>query len=213
MEAADDRPITTLYHMPLTCSLAVRMAAEHGGIPLHIIHADTLRSQDYKAINPLGLVCTLITPDGETITETTAALMWVQSQSSDNDFRREPQDTDYYQLIRWLVFVATEIHKQIYRMVFYDELDDASKDNIRALAPARFQLLDDHLAQRKFLLGQHFSAADAYLFWALRLAERAGLDPSPYPHLNAYAQRVQSIPALAATLADDWERKQQEMRK
>ncbi len=213
MEIAENPATPTLYHMPLTCSLAVRMAAEYGGIALEVIHADTLRRQDYKAINPLGLVCTLITPEGETITETSAALMWVQSQSSDNDFRREPQDADYYQLIRWIVFVATEIHKQIYRMVFYDELDDASKDNIRALAPARFQLLDDHLAQHKYLLGQHFSAADAYLFWAMRLAERAGLDPAPYQHLNAYAQAVQSIPAIGATLADDWERKQKEMRK
>ncbi len=213
MEIAENPAISTLYHMPLTCSLAVRMAAEYGGIALEVIHADTLRSQDYKAINPLGLVCTLITPEGETITETSAALMWVQSQSSDNDFRREPQNADYYQLIRWIVFVATEIHKQIYRMVFYDELNDSSKDNIRALAPARFQLLDDHLAQHEYLLGDHFSAADAYLFWAMRLAERAGLDPAPYQHLNAYAQAVQSIPAIGATLADDWERKQKEMRK
>ncbi len=213
MEVAQNRPMTTLYHMPLTCSLAVRIAADYGGIALNIIHADTLSRRDYKAINPLGLICSLRTPDGEIITETSAALMWVQSQSADNDFRREPQDADYYQLLRWIAFVATEIHKQIYRMVFYDELDDASKDNIRALAPARFGLLDNHLAQRKFLLGDHFSAADAYLFWATRLAERARVDLTPYQHLNAYAQRVQAIPAIGKTFSDDWERKQAEMQK
>lgn len=212
MKTADNLAKTTLYHMPLACSLAVRMAAAHGNIPLNIIHADTLDRGEYKAINPLGLVCTLITPDGETITETSAALMWVQSQSTDSDFRREPHDADYYQLIRWIAFVATEFHKQIYRMVFYDELDDISKDNIRALAPARFELLDNHLARHKYLLGDHFSAADAYLFWAMRLAERAGLDHSPYAHLNAYAQRVHTIPAIDKILADDWERKQQEMK-
>ncbi len=203
----------TLYHIPMTCSLSVRIAAAFGDVPLHIIQADTLGRDAYQAINPLGQVCTLITPDGETITETSAALMWVQSQSTDDAFRREPKDADYYQLIRWIGFVATEIHKQIYRMVFYDELDDGSKDNIRALAPARFGLLDEHLTERKFLLGDHISAADAYLCWAMRLAERAGLDPAPYQHLNSYAQRVHAIPTIDATLADDWARKQAEMRK
>ena len=205
-----DTPI--LYHRPLNCSLAVRMAANYGGIAMHIIQTDTLERDAYQAINPLGQVCTLITPDDETITETSAALMWVQAQSANDDFRREPQDADYYQLLRWIGFIATEIHKQMYRMVFYDELDDASKVNIRALAPARFNLLDEQLKKRQFLLGHHFSAADCYLFWAMRLAERAGLDPAPYAHLNAYTQSIGFIPAIGATLDDDWERKQKEMR-
>ncbi len=203
MQADDNQPIATLYHMPMTCSLSVRIAAALGDVPLHIIQADTLGRDAYQAINPLRQVCTLITPDGETITETSAALMWVQSQSADDAFRREPKDADYYQLIRWIAFVATEIHKQIYRMVFYDELDDGSKDNIRALAPTRFELLDKHLTQRKFLIGDHISAADAYLCWAMRLAERAGLNPASYTHLIAYARLVESIPTIDAALADD----------
>lgn len=206
----------TLYHTPLACSLAVRIAAAYGDVELCLILVDHCRTlstdcADYKNINPLGQVATLITPTQEKITETSAALLWVQSQSANQQFCRTPYDEDYYQLIRWIGFTATEIHKQIYRMVFYDELNESSKDNIRSLAPDRFAWLNQHLSTRTFLLGTYFSAADAYLCWAMLLAERAGLDPSPYQHLMAYVHRLHSIPKVRDIIADDWEKKHREM--
>ncbi len=202
----------TLYHAPLGCSLAVRIAATYGDVPVDVIQVDldnfqTLDGRDYKEINPLGQVATLFTPKGEKITETVAALLWVQSQSPNDDFRLEPSDTDYFQLIRWLSFTSSEFHKQIYRMVFYSELDEASKDNIRALAPDRFAVLDTHLSTRDFLLGSRFSAADAYLTWVMLLSKRAGLDPSPYANLTAYTKRAQALPKVRDVIADDWKRK------
>ena len=93
------------------------------------------------------------------------------------------------------------------RLLFYSEVDEASKDNIRALAPDRFALLNEHLAQREFLLGDSFSAADAYLAWAMLLIEKAGLDAKPYTNLMAYCKRVYALPKVAETIADDRARK------
>ena len=199
---------TTLFHAPLTCSLAARFAAAEGEVPLDIVYVN-LRNKALEAggslfdVNPLGQVSVLRLEAGEIITETSTTLLWIQSQSPNKRFRRDPQDPSYFQLARWIAFCATELHKQIFRVVFYNEATDDVKDRVRALAPARFELLDQHLASRPFLLGEDFTAADAYLAWFFVLAQNARLDPSRYRHLSAYRERVLNRPLLTELIASD----------
>ena len=174
----------TLIHAPLTCSLAARIAAAEGGVPLEISYVN-LGTKELEAggslfdINPLGQVSTLCLANGELLTETSTVILWLQAQSQNPEFHIDPQDPAYFQMIRWLGFCATELHKQIFRVVFYPEATDEVKDRVRALAPQRFELLDNHLLDRQFLLGDTFSAADAYLTWFFVLAgnARPGLKP------------------------------------
>jgi len=196
-----------LYHVPRNCSLAVRIAAVEGGVPLDIEWVDsktkTLSSGgSFLNVNPLGQVSTIRLENGDILTETSACLLWVQSQS-ETSFRVMPDDPAYFQMVRWLGFTATELHKQILRIVFYDEATDAVKDNFRALVPARFKLLNDHLAERDFLLGEKFSAADAYLTWFFLLAERAGVLNPGYSNLDHYRSRVFNRPKVIEMIEQD----------
>jgi glutathione S-transferase len=129
--------------------------------------------------------------------------LWIQSQSSNAAFRRSPDSAAYFQLVRWLGFCATELHKQIFRVVFYPEADDGTKDRVRALAPQRFALLDVHLADRAYLLGDAFSAADAYLAWFFVLSDHAVDAPSDLVNLDAYRERVMARPLVRAMIEDD----------
>ena len=198
----------TLYHAPLTCSLAVRMAAAEGGVPLNIEYLN-LRTKELESggslydVNPLGQVSILKLPGGTTLTETSTALLWIQSQSGNPDFRRDPSSDSFFQLARWTAFCATELHKQIFRVVFYPEATDEVKDRVRDLAPLRFETLNNHLAERPFLLGDHFSAADAYLTWFFVLAGNARVDPSVYEHLNSYRERVLGRPLIRELIESD----------
>jgi glutathione S-transferase len=49
-----------LYHMPGTCALAVHVALEWVGKPYEAINLprDQLRSPEYLAVNPMGVVPT-----------------------------------------------------------------------------------------------------------------------------------------------------------
>ena len=198
----------TLFHSPLACSLAVRIAAAEAGIDLKLEQVDlaskALASGGHlTAINPLGQVSTLRMENGDLLTETSACLLWVQAQSLEPAFRTEPSDPAYFQMVRWLSFIATELHKQIFRIVFYEEATDAVKDRFRALAPSRFDVLDAHLTDRPFLTGERFGAADAYLAWFFVLADRAGVALQEHPNLCAYRDRVLDRRHVAATIADD----------
>ena len=69
-------------------------------------------------------------------------------------------------------FCATELHKGLFRVVFYDEATEQVKDRVRELAPLRFSVLNNHLANQTFLTGERFTAADAYLSWFFVLSEK-----------------------------------------
>lgn len=195
-------------HAPLACSLAARFAAAEGEVALNTAWLN-LRTKEFEEggslyeFNPLGQVSTLELDDGSILTETSTVILWIQSQSEETGFRVEPEDSRYFQLVRWLGFCATELHKQIFRVVFYDEATDEVKDRVRGLAPQRFELLDQHLADRSFLLGDTFTAADAYLTWFFVLAGRARLEHNGYPNLSAYRDRVLSRPKIAALILAD----------
>ena len=201
----------TLLHAPLACSLAARFAAAEGGVEIDLRIAN-MATKDltgggslYDA-NPLGQVSVLQLPNGEVLTETSVVLAWLQAQSANDEFRVDSTASSYFQLLRWLGFCATELHKQIFRVVFYPEATDAVKDKVRALAPQRFKLLDARLERHDYLLGERFSAADCYLGWFFVLADRAQVEPSDFPNLQRYRDRVLARPKIAALIADDREK-------
>ncbi|MEP3248023.1 MAG: glutathione S-transferase family protein [Sneathiella sp.] len=138
------------------------------------------------------------------MTETSTCLLWTQSQSPDAGFHRVPDEDDYFQMIRWISFCSTELHKQIFRIVFYDEATDDVKERIRGLAPKRFELLEAHLTDRQFLVGNTFSAADAYLTWFFVLAEKAQLEARDYKNLLSYRDRMFARPKISALIAEDY---------
>lgn len=192
----------------MACSLAARIAAAEAKVEIDLAYVDLATKQladggSYLKVNPLGQVSTLRLPNGVLLSETSAVLMWLQAHANPVTQRITSDSEGFYELLRWIGFCATELHKQMFRMLFYPEATDPVKARIRTLAPARFALLDDHLKDRQFLVGEDFSAADAYLIWALHLVNRAQLDPSGYPALRAYQQRLSDRTKVAEMVNSD----------
>lgn len=198
----------TLYHAPLTCSLAARFAAAEAGVDLDVtlVNLTTKKTEaggSLYDINPLGQVAVVDLEDGTKLTETSTVLAWIQSQSINEGFRIAPSDPAYFQMLRWLAFCATELHKGLFRVVFYQEATDEVKDRVRGLMPSRLGVLDTHLTDRDYLLGDRFSAADTYLAWFFVLSGYARVDHGMFPHLEAYRQRVLGRPAISALIRED----------
>lgn len=195
----------------MACSLAARLAAAEAGIEIELAHVD-LKSkrladgQSYLEVNPLGQVSVLRLPNGRLLSETSAVLMWLQANAGPTMAPIPADSDDFYELLRWIGFCATELHKQMFRVLFYPEATEEVKARVRALAPARFAVLDDHLRGRQYLVGEHFSSADAYLVWALQLMDRAQLDPSHYSALHDYHQRHNARPKVIDLLRSDQHR-------
>src|SRR3569832_875262 len=83
LSSQPERSPMDLYFSPLACSLATRIAFYEAGYEATYLEVDPKSKvvqndgSDFRAINPLGLVPTLRTDDGEVLTEHAAILQYV----------------------------------------------------------------------------------------------------------------------------------------
>jgi len=68
----------------------------------------------------------------------------------------------------------------------------------------RYALLDKQLAGRKYLFGDQFTVADAYLFVVTNWARGTKVDLSEFTNLQAFQQRVAARPAVRAAMQAEW---------
>jgi glutathione S-transferase len=104
-----------------------------------------------------------------------------------------------YHLIEWLNFIATELHKN-FGALFDSAAPDASKATARARLEKRLGYLEKTLGDSPFVLGEHFTVADAYLFTVLGWGRFVDVDLARWPKLAAYAGRIGARPKVLATL-------------
>ena len=193
-----------LYYTPGACSLASHIAAREAGIGLDLVKVDIKagRLEDgrsFKEINPKGYVPAVTMADGEVLTEGAAILQYIVDQAPAGQLAPPAGTTGRYRFLEWLTFITSEIHKG-FGPLWNPASPAETKDAAKAKLGERFAYLDRELASRAFLLGDQFSAADAYLFTVMNWAGMHGIDLSPYPKLQAYLGRVAARPAVQDAL-------------
>lgn len=194
-----------LYYSPFACSLAAHITLLEAGLDFTLARVDLPSKRvaggaDLYAANPMGQVPTLVTAEGHALMENSAVLTYLADQAPERGLAPPRDDFARYELTRWLSFVGTEIHKKGLALIFSPESPEAVKDFARASLARPLGVLSTHLAQRAALLGEGFSVADAYLFWALTIAPHGGVALDPFPSLQAYHQRIAARPAVRAAL-------------
>ncbi len=196
-----------LYFIPVSCSLATRIALGEIGEPATFHKVDmgskTLPDgSDYFAVNPKGKVPALRTREGWLLTEGAAVLQYVADLAPESGLAPAPGTKERYELQQWLNFVATELHKSVFAVLF----DPASNDGAKAFAMTvlenRATYLNGYLEGREFLTDR-FTVADAYLVTVLNWFPFAGIDRTAWPALEAYYNRISARPSVAAALADE----------
>lgn len=198
-----------LYFCPMTCSLATRIALYESGQEADF-HQVTLSDKtivgggDYRAVNPKGQVPALRLDDGHLLTEGPAILQYVADRAPESKLAPPAGSLARYELQSWLNYVAAEVHKQVFYVIFSPESPDAARDHAKTvLAPRRYDHLEARLAEREFLATDDFSVADAYLTTTLNWTRNAGIDLKPWPAVTAYHKRMTARPAVARAIAEE----------
>lgn len=199
-----------LFYAPLTCSLAARIVAHEAAIPLALRQVEvfaktfTDTGASYLDVAPGGRVPTLKLDDGTLLTEVAAVTQYLADLRPEAGLAPPAGTRDRYHLCEWLSFVGTELHKRVLWPLFNPDVPDAVRTHARAAAPRILDDLARHLATRAYLVGDRFTAADAYLVWALHLARIAGLDPArDRPALAAYIRQQRVRPSVQQLLAEE----------
>ena len=118
----------------------------------------------YRALNPLGVVPTLV--DGDLVlTESAAILLYLGDRYP--EARLAPEErAEYY---RWLVFMTNTLQTTMLRFFYPERYGGGEVEAVaEAEAQRHFDLIESHLEGREWLVGDHRSGADLFLFMLTR---------------------------------------------
>ncbi|MDE2599417.1 MAG: glutathione transferase GstA [Rhodocyclaceae bacterium] len=197
-----------LFYTTGTCSTAPRILLAEAGIAceqesVSFKNKQTASGADYLLINPNGYVPALQLDDGTVLTEGPAIDQYIADLAPEKKLAPANGTTERYKLQSWLNFIGTELHKGGYSILFDRGAADEWKNAARAKLAKRLAHADAALADRPYLLGNDFGAADAYLYVVLTWSEHAGVDLSAFAHLRAFMERVAARPSVQAVKAAD----------
>lgn len=193
-----------LFFATGTCSLFPHIVASEIGIPLDLERVDisklprfTATGRDYSEVNPKLYVPALELDDGEMLTEGVAIAQYLASLSPSAALIPAAGTRDHFRQLSWLTFVSSELHKAYSPWLFHAEYGAEVQNIVRKKIATRLAHVDQHLGDgRAFLMGDGFTAADAYLFTIVGWSPYARVDLAPFPHLRAFMARVGARPAV-----------------
>jgi glutathione S-transferase len=151
-------------------------------------------------ITPKGYVAALMLDSGEVLTEGPAIVQYLADLRPAAGLAPPNGTWTRVRLQEWLNFITSEIHAGS-APLFSAELPETIKSFFKRRLFKRFEYLVDTLRDQPYLLGAHYSVADAYLYTVLRWMKHFSIDLHDWPRLQAFFERVDSRPAVKAALA------------
>ena len=201
-----------LFYSPGTIALATHITLEEVGAPYEAIRLNIPEGEhtkpEYLKINPKGRVPSLITEDG-ILTETPAILLFLAQKFPeanlaplDDVFRlAEMQSINSY-------FCSTLHINHAHRMRGHRWVDPSDSAAIKAMQEKVksnmtdcFTLVSHEMLQGPWVMGTHYTVADAYLFTVTRWMEGDGLNLTDFPKIEAHFNRMMARPPVQRALA------------
>jgi glutathione S-transferase len=188
----------------------VRLTAAHLGLPLETRSYDITkgetRTADFLArINMNGRIPVLQVGE-RMIPESNAACFFL----ADGSPLIPPDRFDRADMLRWMFFEQYSHEPNIATLRFWlavlgaHALGEAQRSQLKAKRDAgiaALAVMDRHLAERGFFVGDRLSLADIALFAYTHVAPEGGFDLAPYRHVRAWIDRVGAEPGHVAMAA------------
>jgi glutathione S-transferase len=196
-----------LYYSPGACSLSPHIVLRELGLPYELEKVDirthtTASGKDFYTINPKGYVPAVQLDDGRVLTEGPAVVQYLANLKPEAKLAPACGTFEREQLQEWLNYIGTEVHKT-FGLLFHSDLPAGFREQTIANVGKKLDFLAKHLNGRKFLLGDAFSVADAYLFTILRWTRKFKIDLAQWPALQQYFNTIAERPAVQTSLKEE----------
>ncbi len=182
--------------------IKISLFLEETGLPYELAPIDTMKGEQHSAaflaINPNGRV-PAIEDDGKRVFDSTAILLYLSEKTGKLGGKAE----DRGELLSWMLFIASGLGPFSGQAVHFkhmapEKLPYAINRYDRE-AQRHYEVLDKHLENRTYILGDDFTIADIAAWgWIDKanvvLGENA-LDA--YPNIKRWFEGVNSRPAVA----------------
>jgi glutathione S-transferase len=189
----------TYYTNPQSRGLMPHWMLEELGQPYEtrVIGYDEVTGPAYRRINPMAKLPAL-NDDGHVVTESAAIIAYLADRFPDAGLGPLPAErADYW---RWLFFAAGPIEQVTSAKAMGWTIDDPGRQRMLGFGDFErpFGVLAAHLADRDYVCGARFTAADVYVGSQVDFGLQFGIFPTLDP-FTAYAERIRQRPAYKRT--------------
>jgi len=204
--------VLKLYYAADTCPLATHIVLEEAGADYSTVRIDFAtgqqRSPDYLAVNPKGRVPALVTDRG-ILTETPAMLVFVAQ--SFPAARLAPVDDAFAfaEVQAFNSYLCSTLHvAHAHRMRGHRWADDeaaiaAMQRKVPQSVGACYELIERDLLKGPWVMGEHYTICDPYLFTLAQWLEQDGVDYNRIPRVADHRRRVSERAAVRKAIAEE----------
>lgn len=205
-------------------SYTVSGAADSGSVPIEaaltligarytVVEAVTWEGEAERdkaaAVNPMRQMPAPVTPDGETLTESAAILIWLAEQHPEAALAPQARDPRRAQFLRWMTFVPAAVYSMFWVRDEPSRLagdDRAAQEAIKARTAERiadcWAVMESQITPGRFLLGEELTVLDLYVSVASRWTPHRRRFREVAPRMGEVMRRVDALPELAAFQAE-----------
>jgi GST-like protein len=184
----------------------VHIMLEECALPYNVVAVDIGTGDQFKpdflAISPNNKIPALVDPDGPdgkpiSLFESGAILLYLAGKTG----RFMPADTrGKYDVLQWLMFQMGGVGPMLgqahhFRNYAPEKLPYAI-DRYTNEAKRLYRVMNDRLANSRYIAGAQYTIADIAIFPWLRSWKNQGIDWSDYPHLKGWFDEIAARPAV-----------------
>jgi glutathione S-transferase len=202
----------TLYYAAHTCSLASHIALADAGATYELrriaFATAEQRSADYLTINPKARVPALVTPRG-VLTETPAMLAFIAQSFPDAQLAPLDDPFAFAELQAFNLYLCATLHvAHAHRMRGHRwAYEESSFADMQRKVPesvgACYDLIEAEMLKGPWVMGEHYTIADPYLFTLAQWLEDDGVDPGRIPRVIAHRSRMSERANVRTAIAEE----------
>lgn len=198
------------YYHPTPNPAKISLFLEEAGLEYEVVPVDTSKGEqhdpEFRKINPNGKVPAIVDCEGPggrlaTVFDSTAILIYLAEKTG----RFLGQAQDRPQLLSWLLFLGSGLGPFSGQAVHFQYAAPAGQDyavnRYRREVERHYKVLDDHLSDREFVVGNEYTIADISAWGWLDRASRVMKDAEDplalYPNIKRWFREVDARPAVA----------------
>jgi glutathione S-transferase len=180
------------YKVKLLCAL---LKIEHEWIVIDVFNGES-GAADFLAKNPNGKIPLLELADGRCIWESNAIVNYLAFESkylpTDRYGLAKVQQWQFFEQYSHEPYIA--VARYIAKYLGLPDDGRADYESKQAGGHKALTIMEQQLKETPFLVGQNLTTADITLYGYTHVAHEGGFDLSIYPAIQAWINRIASLP-------------------
>jgi glutathione S-transferase len=194
-----------LYYAQTINARKACVAAKHFNAPLAYAYVDLTKGEQsrppFLTVNPNAKVPVLELDDGHTLWESNAIVCHLARQSGSDLY---PTDERQIDMIRWLGWSSEHFNRHAFRIYFENLVkpmlglgapNTAGVEEASGFVRKFGAILNDHLKDRRYILGDRLTVTDFIVGISLPYAEAAKIPLQGFTEIVRWGDRLNELPA------------------